>query len=181
MKEFALFEYWRLLWKYIPSYVYEICVIALVICVIICVLFYNLKSGIRYISRLILSEYVLLLYCSTVFFRYIAGGRDYNFIPFWSYYAFFCGDNPHLLPENIMNIFIFVPLGLLLGFSCRYMTFNKAIIIGCAVSLGIELLQLLFIKGFSEFDDVMHNTLGCVIGYWLYTILLRKLFKKYAV
>lgn len=26
-------------------------------------------------------------------------------------------------------------------------------------------------KGFSELDDVMHNTLGCMIGYGIYSLV----------
>lgn len=34
-----------------------------------------------------------------------------------------------------------------------------------------ELYPFLFMKGFSEVDDVMHNTVGCLIGYGIMTIL----------
>jgi len=42
-------------------------------------------------------------------------------------------------------------------------------VIGCSISTTIEVLQFCFMKGFSEVDDVMHNTLGCILGYnlWL--------------
>ena len=40
-------------------------------------------------------------------------------------------------------------------------------LIGCSISLTIESLQFLFIKGFSEVDDVMHNTVGCLIGWFM--------------
>ena len=37
--------------------------------------------------------------------------------------------------------------------------------------LMIEILQFCFIKGFLEVDDVMHNTVGCLLGYGIMTIL----------
>ena len=43
-------------------------------------------------------------------------------------------------------------------------------IIGCSISVTIEALQFCFLKGFSEVDDVMHNTLGCMIGYGMYAL-----------
>ena len=43
--------------------------------------------------------------------------------------------------------------------------------IGICLSVGIETLQFVFRKGFSEFDDVMHNTLGCLIGYGMYKVI----------
>jgi glycopeptide antibiotics resistance protein len=42
---------------------------------------------------------------------------------------------------------------------------------GAGISLSIEVLQLFLRRGYSELDDVMHNTLGCLIGYGLYFII----------
>ena len=39
-----------------------------------------------------------------------------------------------------------------------------ALLIGCSISITIEALQFCFMKSFSELDDVMHNTVGCLIG-----------------
>lgn len=79
------------------------------------------------------------------------------------------GSEPQLLPENIMNVVVFVPVGVMAGVAFRGMTWMRALVIGAGASVGIEVLQFVFKKGFSEVDDVMHNTLGCVIGYgvWL--------------
>ena len=40
-------------------------------------------------------------------------------------------------------------------------------IIGCGISVTIESLQFFLMRGFSEVDDVMHNTVGCLIGYMI--------------
>lgn len=45
-----------------------------------------------------------------------------------------------------------------------YLVRTGAVLIGCCISFTIEALQFWFIKGFSEVDDVMHNTVGCLIG-----------------
>ena len=45
-----------------------------------------------------------------------------------------------------------------------------ALLIGCSISITVEALQFWFMKGFSEVDDVMHNTLGCMIGYGIYAV-----------
>ncbi len=47
------------------------------------------------------------------------------------------------------------------------MTWWKALLVSCGISVTIEALQFLFMRGFSEVDDVMHNTLGCILGYML--------------
>ncbi len=46
----------------------------------------------------------------------------------------------------------------------------KALAIGGGFSLLIEVLQFVFKRGFSEFDDVFHNVLGCAIGFGLYVL-----------
>ena len=66
-----------------------------------------------------------------------------------------------------MNVVVFVPVGLLLGIAFKQMTWWKALLIGCSISITIEALQFWFMKGFSEEDDVMHNTVGCILGYMM--------------
>lgn len=66
-----------------------------------------------------------------------------------------------------MNVVVFVPVGLLFGIAFNGMKWWVAILLGMAISFGIELLQLLFLKGFSELDDVIHNTIGFVLGYMI--------------
>lgn len=72
-----------------------------------------------------------------------------------------------------MNVVVFIPVGLLLGSAFKQMTWWKALLIGCSISITIEALQFWFMRGFSEVDDVMHNTVGCIMGYIIYSILVR--------
>jgi glycopeptide antibiotics resistance protein len=132
----------------------------------------GLKTGLRYSATLLLVEYIFLLFCSTVFFRTTSELRKYDFHPFWSY------DRPDLLIENIMNTIVFIPVGMILGSLLRVkgsstseatksMTWLMVAIIGCGISVTIESLQFFFMRGFSEVDDVMHNTVGCLIGWFM--------------
>ena len=125
------------------------------------------KKAWRGVARLLLVEYVFLIYCSTVLFRAAKELREYNFTPFWSY------SRPDLLIENIMNVVVFVPVGFLLGFATKEgkKGWLLALLIGAGLSIGIETLQLAFKLGFAEVDDVMHNTLGCMIGYGVYSLV----------
>ena len=66
-----------------------------------------------------------------------------------------------------MNVVVFVPVGLLLGIAFKQMTWWKTLLIGCSISITIEALQFWFMKGYSEMDDVMHNTLGCIVGFMI--------------
>jgi glycopeptide antibiotics resistance protein len=135
----------------------------------------GLKKGLRYSAALLLVEYIFLLFCSTVFYRTTSELRKYDFHPFWSYKAIQEG-RADLLPENIMNVVVFVPVGFLLGFRIQDSSFTirKALLValmGCGISVTIEALQFLLKRGFSEVDDVMHNTLGCAIGFLIVAII----------
>ena len=67
-----------------------------------------------------------------------------------------------------MNVVVFIPVGMILGSLLRVKgSWLVALLIGCSISITIEALQFWFMKGFSEVDDVMHNTFGCILGYIL--------------
>lgn len=147
------------LYKDIPQEVYEGLLSVFCLGVVFFVAFKGIRTGFRWSSFLLLIEYIFLLFCSTVIFRPTGETRQYDFHPFWSY------DRPELLVENIMNVVVFIPVGLLLGSAFKQMTWWKALLIGCSISITIEALLFWFMRGFSEVDDVMHNTVGCLIGF----------------
>lgn len=66
------------------------------------------------------------------------------------------------LLENIGNVILFIPLGVTLKWS-GVKDVKKA---GLLASLLIEILQFTFALGTFECDDLIHNTLGAVIGAW---------------
>lgn len=70
-----------------------------------------------------------------------------------------------------MNVVVFIPVGLLLGIAFKQMILWKAVLIGCGIAITIESLQFFFMRGFSEADDVLHNTVGCLMGFGIITIL----------
>ena len=152
------------LYKDIPQEVYEGLLSVFCLGVVLFIAFKGVRTGFRWSSVLLLIEYIFLLFCSTVIFRPTGEVRQYDYHPFWSY------NRPELLVENIMNVIVFIPVGLLLGCAFKQVTWWKALLIGCSISITIEALQFWFMKGFSEVDDVMHNTVGCVIGYGVYLI-----------
>ena len=67
--------------------------------------------------------------------------------------------------NTLLNIVLFMPLGFLLPVIWReYRSAKTMAIVGLAVSLVIELLQL-FTFRHTDVDDLIMNTLGAVIGY----------------
>ena len=153
----------------IPFDVYKVTACVFIIGLVILITLKGFRTGLRYSAKLLLIEYIFLLFCSTVIFRATGETRQYDFHPFWSY------DRPDLLTENIMNVVVFIPVGMILGSLLRVkgsstseatksMTWLMVAIIGCGISVTIESLQFFFMRGFSELDDVMHNTVGCIFG-----------------
>ncbi|MEK4698003.1 VanZ family protein [Solibacillus sp. FSL R7-0668] len=68
----------------------------------------------------------------------------------------------------IFNIIMFVPLGILLPFyNKKFNSFTPALIVSLGVTLLIECIQLVTQKGIFELDDIFHNTLGGIIGFYL--------------
>lgn len=158
------------LYQDIPTEVYEGLLSVFCFGLVLLLGFCGIKKGLRYSSGLLLVEYVFLLFCSTVIYRTVGETRQNDFHPFWSYKAIQEG-REDLLAENIMNVVVFIPVGLLLGIAFKQMILWKAVLIGCGIAITIESLQFFFMRGFSEVDDVMHNTVGCLIGYGIMTIL----------
>lgn len=166
--EFGL--YVSSLYQDIPQEVYEGILSVFCLGVVLLVAWQGFRTGLRNSLVLLLIEYTFLLFYTTVIYRTVSETRRYDFHPFWSYRAVQEG-RAELLAENIMNVVVFIPVGLLLGIAFKQMTWCKALLMGCGISVTIEALQLFLHRGFTETDDVMHNTFGCLIGYGIMTIL----------
>ena len=155
------------LFKSIPENYYWVALSCFIIFTVIFVARLGIKTGFKWSCKLFLAEYVYLLLCSTIFFRRANALVGFNCIPFKTYKEILTGD-VFLLSQTIMNVLVFVPIGLLVR-----VIQNKwyvALLVGFFISLCVEMLQYLLAKGYCEIDDVIHNTLGCLFGigiYWL--------------
>lgn len=110
-----------------------------------------------------------LVVSSTVFSRSYTGVHSYRLLPFWSYREIFHYGRMDLLVENLLNIVLLMPVGLLLPVLNRKLKLKHIILAASVMSYTIELSQLIFCKGLFElFDDPFHNILGAVIGYGMY-------------
>lgn len=126
----------------------------------------------RFVLGALLAEYYFLVLCSTVICRASHGERHIELIPFWNYLDIWNRvDYPADLIEVLLNVALFVPIGLLLG-GLGFKT-KKILLSGICLSGIIEVSQFAFCKGLCETDDVMHNTFGCAIGYFGFLVLLK--------
>lgn len=138
------------LYQDIPQEVYEGLLSVFCLGLVVFIAWKGFKTGLCYSATFLLVEYIFLLFCSTVIFRTTGDISQYDFHPFWSY------GRPELLVENIMNVIIFIPVGMILGSLLKVKgSWLVALLIGCSISITIEALQFWFMKGFSEVDDVM--------------------------
>ncbi len=67
----------------------------------------------------------------------------------------------------IGNIALFVPLGFIVSCYINPKKFTPILIIPLLVSFTIELVQLKIGRSF-DIDDIILNTIGCIIGYLIY-------------
>lgn len=167
----ALKEYLAQLYQCIPQYIFDIAAMVMVIGALLALLIWGFSKGWRKISFLLLVEYLALIFCSTVIFRRTIKNLPVKVIPFERYEKVLNGASEHLEPELLMNVLVFIPLGLLIAAAFKGIKWWQALLAGLGVSLFIEFLQYCFNKGTAEVDDVIHNVAGCMIGYGIYQLI----------
>lgn len=126
-----------------------------------------MRNGFRLLAWVLVVGYAAFILYVTVFGRAEAEEVKYNFMPFWSYIATMRGEGVNLMRVNYLNVAMFVPLGVLMWCALKKKDWKRALAICCMVSVSIEVLQLLLRRGFCEFDDVFHNALGGMIGFFV--------------
>lgn len=130
---------------------------------------------VTFITMPILAFYLSFVAKITVFSRIPWYEPRYMLVPFWSYRAIADG-RTGLISEVFWNVVLFMPIGilfmLLLTCKCKWVI---TIIIGFLITTAIELIQLIFHRGYFEFDDIFHNTLGTVIGIAIYIVVIKLL------
>ena len=108
------------------------------------------------------------------------GWGNNNFIPFVSILDISFNDNLSItikIKQIIGNIVLFIPMGFFIPliWKCKKY-FRKALLIGILCSLSIELLQYIisllleFNYKVTDVDDILLNTLGFIIGFFLYRL-----------
>ena len=91
--------------------------------------------------------------------------------PFYSYQDAWAHWSSVSWSNIILNFCMFVPLGFLLplGFP-GFRSEGRILLTGFFFSLSIELLQLITRRGMFEWDDLLGNTVGAMIGYGFYLL-----------
>ncbi|NDK07818.1 hypothetical protein EOM39_01070 [Candidatus Gracilibacteria bacterium] len=112
-------------------------------------------------------------------------GENYNnYIPFASIFDILSNQNLGTfikVKQVLGNIILFLPMGFLVPIIWKSKNvIKKALIIGLLSSFFIEILQFIISSflGFNykitDIDDIMLNTFGFIIGFYLYKISIKK-------
>lgn len=122
----------------------------------------------RYVLWVLLAEYVFVVACSTVICR---GVKSFKYArlkltPFWTYQAVLEQVPGVSVWDIILNVVLFVPLGFFVKLLYPNIKLWKVMLIAIGCSILIETNQYIFGRGVTQIDDVMHNTIGAILG-WL--------------
>lgn len=132
------------------------------------------ESKIQIASLYMINLYaVVVIYATFLSVNHPLMGSDYsiNLIPFdWVYTTYTMGIS-NGIKQFILNIILFIPLGVLLPMSYRkFDDFKKVLGIGVISVLLIETSQLIIGRIF-DIDDIIANTLGSIAGYCFFSII----------
>ena len=82
------------------------------------------------------------------------------------------------------NVAMYIPFGLIFPFLFKdkldgWKVFIITLLAGIVLSFFTESIQYIFKIGLFEFDDIIHNMLGTVIGFILYRVVAHNIYKKH--
>lgn len=116
------------------------------------------------VAAMLLIFFLGIVFASTVFTR-TATVRQYELVPFWSWRDIIQYHDWQLLKENLLNCILLFPAGALLPVIANHeVKWSWALVFGVLISAVIETSQLVTMRGLFEWDDMIHNGLGCMAG-----------------
>lgn len=103
------------------------------------------------------------------------GGHPANFIPFKTIGPYLLGYKGWIIAGiNLFgNIALLIPIGLIVPYVDRHMTWKKALILAVLSGLVVETMQTVLHVGIFDIDDVILNAFGVMIGYWAFMVISR--------
>ena len=118
--------------------------------------------------------YIMIVLASTVFTRTSNGMQLCKLVPFWSWLEATSGNRGYL-KEIVLNIILFLPAGILFPFVWgKKILLRYAFMAGVSFSFVIECSQLILCRGLFEWDDMIDNTIGAVIGCMISNYIIKK-------
>lgn len=117
----------------------------------------------RLLNFILFAGTTAAIFYMTVFTRG-EGPGEAVLVPFQSFQA--AKIQPEMYRSMLMNVFLFVPIGLSLPFVLGKGKLPEflTVVAALAFTAGIEYMQYRYALGWCEVDDVIMNTLGAVLG-----------------
>lgn len=135
-------------------------------------------SKIKDISTALLGVVAALILWITILSRETLIGTPVSYHPFHALVSFLKEIQRGRIGANFLgNIALFIPMGFLLPCVTDWKKMWRTVVAGVGFSLIIETIQLITSRGCFDFDDVILNGLGCIVGYGIYSVA-QKLFTK---
>lgn len=126
-------------------------------------------------AGVMLLVFLAVVFNSTVFSRKSTGVCRYELELFWSWREVLDG-NKVSLQENLLNCILLFPAGVFLSVMFRgKLRWWKGLLSGVVISAVIEVCQLVLHRGLFEWDDIIHNGIGCMLG----CLLANKIIKNW--
>lgn len=92
-----------------------------------------------------------------------------NFVPLVDIIA----DGERAVTLSVLNIDLFFPLGMFVPLLWeKFRSFKRMALLGFSTSLFIEVMQLFTFRS-TDVDDLIMNTLGALLGYWIMSRMIR--------
>ena len=125
----------------------------------------------KLIFSALLIGYIIVVVFATLLMERRAFLVEPNLMPFSSYISAWNSFGMLLWRNIILNICMFIPLGMILPLFHRI--FKKwwfTYLTGLFLTVLIEVLQYISKRGIFELDDIINNALGCMIGYGIWAL-----------
>lgn len=137
------------------------------------------------IGRIAVWSYLYLIFLFTFLARSTKMDYNYNLLPFWTYQHISVTHDVFYVLEILINCLMFVPVGILVPWAYQNYLHddqrkerNTVILFGLIVSVSVECIQLFTKTGLFEWDDIIHNMIGLIVGYGFYLRIRGKAFSE---
>ena len=140
----------------------------------------NIRRFFKTLSYVLFAACCGLILWFTIFSRPEATTRHTVLGLFASFRSLFAGEASGRTEaiQNLINILFFIPYGFF--FPEKKGGWQAVALYGALFAVLIEVTQYVFILGWAEVDDVLSNTIGAVIGFFLWFCLHKLLTKSSA-
>lgn len=127
----------------------------------------------QHYSICLFAIYIMPLISVTLINRRINVEQGCNLIPFSNFAYAFRYQRTHLITMIILNIIMLIPYGFLMPFALRRFKTIFQILSGIVLVILVEIAQLITGRGTYDADDIIFCSLGILIGFGLYKLLMK--------